>query len=108
MSDFRKTVRTARSAKTSPAFRRFASRATLGAAAVGGALLMLLAVILGEHAATRAIREHERLIGHDLVASVDSVLSSASARSRANGLCRSKRWTVEFRRYKVADERIDE
>jgi DNA-binding MarR family transcriptional regulator len=23
-------------------------------------------------------------------------------------LCRSKRWTVEFRRYKVADERIDE
>jgi len=45
---------------------------------------MLLAVILGEHVATRAIREHERLIGHDLVASVDSVLSSASARSRAN------------------------
>jgi hypothetical protein len=23
-------------------------------------------------------------------------------------LCRSKRWTVELRRYKVADERIDE
>jgi EAL domain-containing protein (putative c-di-GMP-specific phosphodiesterase class I) len=47
-------------------------------------LLVLSAVILGEHVATRAIREHERLIGHDLVASVDSILFSASARSRAN------------------------
>ncbi|WP_236674473.1 EAL domain-containing protein [Paraburkholderia hospita] len=45
---------------------------------------MLSAVILGEHVATRAIREHERLIGNDLVASVDSVLVSASARSHAN------------------------
>jgi len=45
---------------------------------------MLSTVSLGEHFAMRAILENERLIGNDLAASVDSVLSSASARSRAN------------------------
>src|SRR5690242_18617656 len=85
MSDFDKTaIRHAEPPKISSPFRRFSSRATLGVAVVGGALLMFMAISLGEHLATIAIRENEQLIGNDLVASVDRVLYSASTRSRAN------------------------
>jgi hypothetical protein len=84
MFDFRETVNEAESAHASPSFRRFASRARLGVAVIGAALVMLSAVCLGEHFAMRAILENERLIANDLAASVDSVLSGARARSRAN------------------------
>jgi c-di-GMP phosphodiesterase len=66
-----------------PAFRRITSRAILVIALGCGVVLLVLSVSLGEHFATRAIRNNERVIGNDLVASVDSVLSSASTRSRA-------------------------
>ena len=56
----------------------------MGIAVVSSVVLVLSAVTLGEHLATDAIQEHERLIGSDLVASVDRVLSGASARRRAN------------------------
>ncbi|BCG02513.1 phage resistance protein (plasmid) [Paraburkholderia sp. PGU19] len=45
---------------------------------------MIIAISLGEHLATLALRENERVIGNDLAASVDRVLDSASTRSHAN------------------------
>ncbi|KXV03494.1 diguanylate phosphodiesterase [Caballeronia megalochromosomata] len=45
---------------------------------------MIAAVSIGDHLATDAIGKNERLIGNDLVASVDRVVYSASAQSRAN------------------------
>src|SRR4051794_10637920 len=85
MSGFDKTaIRKTISPKISSPFRRFSSRATLGVAVVGGALLMFIAISLGQHFATLAIRENERLIGNNLAASVDRVLYSASTRSRTN------------------------
>jgi hypothetical protein len=41
-----------------------------------GAVILLTAVLLGEHCATRAVAAHQRLIGNDLVASVDRILNS--------------------------------
>jgi hypothetical protein len=85
MSNFnKKAVRKTESHKVSSSFRRFSSRATLSVAVVGGAIFMFMAISLGEHLATLAIRENERLAGNDLAASVDHVLYSASAQSRAN------------------------
>lgn len=56
-----------------PSIHRFASRTALCIAVVAGATIMFSAVSLGEHLATRAIRDHETLIGNDLAASIDGV-----------------------------------
>jgi EAL domain-containing protein (putative c-di-GMP-specific phosphodiesterase class I) len=45
---------------------------------------MFIAICVGEHLATLALRKNERLIGNDLAASIDRVLDSASSSSRAN------------------------
>lgn len=84
MANFRKTLREPGSAKASGAFWQFVSKATLSVAVVVGILVMVTAVSMGEHLANQAIRQNERLIGDDLVASVDRVLYSASAQRRAN------------------------
>lgn len=84
MANFRKTLRQPGPAKASGAFWQLVSKATLSVAVVVGIFNMVAAVSMGEHLANRAIRQNERLIGEDLVASVDRVLYSASAQRRAN------------------------
>lgn len=84
MANFRKTLSDPGPAKASGAFQRFVSKATLSVAVVFGILVMVAAVSIGEHLAIHAIQRNERLIGDDLVASVDRVLYSASAQRRAN------------------------
>jgi EAL domain-containing protein (putative c-di-GMP-specific phosphodiesterase class I) len=85
MSDSnKKTARKAEFPKISSSFRRLSPRATLCAAVAGGAVLMFIAICVGEHLATLALRKNERLIGNDLAASIDRVLDSASSSSRAN------------------------
>ncbi|MBB5460158.1 EAL domain-containing protein [Paraburkholderia sp. Cpub6] len=85
MSDpHKKIARKAELSKISSSFRRLSSRATLGAMVAGAAVLMFIAIGVGEHLATLALRENERLIGNDLAASVDKVLDGASTSSRAN------------------------
>ena len=46
---------------------------SIAAAVVTGVTTMFSAVSLGEHLATRAIRDHETLIGNDLAASIDGI-----------------------------------
>ena len=53
--------------------------------------VIALALLAGYHFASERSQAQQQAVAQDI-----------------NGLCRSKRWTVEFRRYKVADERIDE
>ncbi|MFM0326965.1 EAL domain-containing protein [Caballeronia glebae] len=84
MANFRKTSTEQGSAKTSGAFWQFMPKATLSVAVLSGILVMVAAVSRSEHLANRAIRKNERLIGDDLVASVDHVIYSASAKRRAN------------------------
>ncbi|SAL87579.1 diguanylate phosphodiesterase [Caballeronia arvi] len=84
MANLRKIIREPRSPNASGGFWRFVSKATLSVAVLGGILIMITAVSMGDHLAALAIRANERLIGNDLVASVDRVLYSASAQRRAN------------------------
>jgi c-di-GMP phosphodiesterase len=47
-----------------------------------GVLVLLTAVVLQARYATRAVAEHERLIGNDLAVSVDRILAHVSSRQR--------------------------
>ncbi|WP_408346110.1 EAL domain-containing protein [Paraburkholderia sp. RL17-337-BIB-A] len=66
-----------------PIWRGIGPRLSLLVVTGCSALVLLTAVLLGEHSATRAVAAHEQLIGNDLVASVDRILNSVRLRRRA-------------------------
>lgn len=84
MPEYKKTTENARSLTGTRLTRWLGSRTAQYCAAIAGAVLVVLAVTLGERFATRAIQHHEHTIGDDLAASIDRILSGASTRDRAN------------------------
>jgi EAL domain-containing protein (putative c-di-GMP-specific phosphodiesterase class I) len=70
-------------ARAADVFRRIPPRLSLAIVVVCGGLVVLIAILLGEQHATRAVKRHEQLIGDDLVASVDRILDSVISRRRA-------------------------
>jgi sensor c-di-GMP phosphodiesterase-like protein len=62
------------------ASRGFAPRVSSALAVSCGALVVLLAILLGEQLAARAVKRHEQLIGQDLAASIDRVLDTVISR----------------------------
>ncbi|WP_082855051.1 EAL domain-containing protein [Paraburkholderia phytofirmans] len=65
-----------------PIWSGIGPRLSLLVATGGSALVLVAAVLFGEYGATRALAAHERLIGNDLVASVDRILNDVRARRR--------------------------
>ncbi len=49
---------------------------------ISGASVMLLAILLGEHLVKAVVADREKLIGNDLVTSIDRILDSVSSRRR--------------------------
>jgi hypothetical protein len=63
-----------------PHWSGIAPRLLLVVATGCGAVVLLAAVLIGDHYAARAVATHERLIGNDLVQSVDRILNSVRSR----------------------------
>ncbi|WOD13595.1 EAL domain-containing protein [Paraburkholderia kirstenboschensis] len=84
MADATKAVDmgSSRPVRTATIFRRAAPRLSLALAVGGGALMMLVAIVLGEQHADRAVNHHGQLIGNDLLLSVDRILDGVVSRRR--------------------------
>jgi EAL domain-containing protein (putative c-di-GMP-specific phosphodiesterase class I) len=73
----------AESTASAPAWRGIAPRLWQLALLACGLLILLASVLAGEQYATRAVDARERLIGSELAASVDRILSSVISRRQA-------------------------
>ncbi|MFM0498628.1 EAL domain-containing protein [Paraburkholderia caledonica] len=66
--------------KRARAFRGFAPRVSLAFAVGCGAVVVLLAILVGEQQAGRAVKWHQQLVGRDLAASVDRIMDTVISR----------------------------
>lgn len=71
------------SARAAQVFRGLTPRLSRALTVGYGALVVLIAVLLGEQQAGRVVKRHEQLIGDDLAASIDRILNTVVSRRRS-------------------------